>query len=80
METWAVVNEGQTRSWDGGGEERYERMLTRFTGHLLTSAAPLPLPSPSRGPARCHSAASLQPSDQAGRSKSSAGGMALTST
>jgi hypothetical protein len=87
METGHAANEEQARSWDGDEaahwlvhEERYERMLAPFTGHLLTLAAPLPLPSPSRGPARCHSAASLQPSDRAGRRKSSAGGIALTST
>jgi hypothetical protein len=82
-----VRNEEQARYWNDDEsanwlvhEKRHERMLAPFTSHLLTSAASLPLPSPSRGLARCHSAASLQPSDRAGRRKSSAGGIALSST
>jgi SAM-dependent methyltransferase len=46
METWAVTNEEQARYWNGDEavhwlvhEERYERMLAPFTGHLLTAAA-----------------------------------------
>ncbi len=41
-----MTNEAQARYWNGGEaahwlahEERYERMLAPFTGHLLTSAA-----------------------------------------
>src|SRR6266487_2678430 len=46
METWAVTNEEQARYWNGDEathwlvhEERYERMLAPFIGHLLTAAA-----------------------------------------
>jgi SAM-dependent methyltransferase len=46
METFAVTNEEQARYWNGGEaahwlihEERYERTLATFTGHLLTAAA-----------------------------------------
>jgi len=46
METWAVTNEEQARYWNGDEaahwlvhEERYERTLAPFTGHLLTAAA-----------------------------------------
>jgi hypothetical protein len=87
METRAVTNEKQAGYWNGdesarwpAHEEGHGRMLAPFTGHLLTSALPLPLPRPSRDLAMCHSADSLQPSDRVGRRKSSAGGIALTST
>jgi SAM-dependent methyltransferase len=46
VETRAVTNQEQARYWNGGEathwlvhEERYERMLAPFTGHLLTAAA-----------------------------------------
>jgi hypothetical protein len=56
METWAVTNEAQARSWDGDEaahwlvhEERYERMLAPFTGHLLTLGRPAPTPESVAG-------------------------------
>ena len=80
------VERGQACDWKGDKsahwlvhEERFERMLAPFADDVLTSAAAL-LPSPSRGLARCHPAASIHPSDRAGRRKSSAGGIALAST
>jgi hypothetical protein len=46
VETRAVTNEEQARYWNGdeaahwlAHEERYDRMLAPFTGHLLTAAA-----------------------------------------
>jgi SAM-dependent methyltransferase len=46
MGTWATTNEEQARYWNGdqaahwlAHEERYERMLAPFTGHLLAAVA-----------------------------------------